>query len=115
MIPGQIDGNTYPIWWLDELKLSGDIQKDIASNQIIPLRAIITGRGGPNIDENFNLYYVHWWSLSHFLFQFEGGKYREAYGKVLQAGGSLEAFEKQVGPIERIQGEWYLYLQGKKK
>src|SRR5207249_1270633 len=72
--PGQIDSNTYPIWWLSDLTLTGDVQKDIARNQVIPLRAIVTGKGGPDIDEYFNLYYVHWWSLSHFLFEFEGGK-----------------------------------------
>jgi hypothetical protein len=110
---GQIDGNAYPIWWLDDLKLSGDIQKDIASNQIIPLRAIVTGSGGPGMNQNFNLYYVHWWSLSHFLFQFDGGKYRQPYLQVLREGASLDVFEKHIGPIEAVQAEWYRYLQPK--
>lgn len=107
---GQIDPHTYPVWWVGSMALTGDIQKDIASNQIIPLRAIVTGKGGPGMGENFNLYYLHWWSLSHFLFHYQGGKYREAYIQVIRDGGGVEAFEKRVGPIERVQGEWYGYL-----
>lgn len=111
LIPGKIDPRTYPIWWLGDMVLTGDIKKDIASNQIIPLRAIVTGQGGPGMDKNFNLYYIQWWSLTHFLFHFENGKYRERYIQVIRDGGSLEAFEKHIGPIEQIQSEWYSYLQ----
>ncbi len=108
---GQIDRHTYPIWWLGKMELSGDIRKDIERSKIIPLAAIVSGSGGPDIDEHFNLYYIHWWSLSHFLFHYENGKYRQAYLQVIAAGGTVEAFEKHIGPIDRIQQQWYEYLR----
>ena len=111
LTPGRIDRNTYPIWWLDNSYLTGDMNHDIAVHKFIPLKAILTGEGGPNLNQNVNLYYVHWWSLSHFLFHFEGGKYREAYFNVIREGGTLAAFEKHVGPTERIQSEWYGYFR----
>lgn len=111
LTPGDIDVRTYPVWWTSDMELTGDIQKDIASNQIIPLRAIVSGQGGPPLDANFNLYYIHWWSLSHFLFHYDNGKYRAGYFKVIREGGTLESFEKSIGPIETIQGEWYGHLR----
>jgi len=112
---GQIDRDTYPIWWLDDLDLTGDLEKDIASGHIIPLRAIVSGKGGPNLNEHFNLYYLHWWSLTHFLLHFDSGKNRAAYFRILREGGTLASFEKNVGPIDRIQVEWYSYLREQKQ
>ncbi len=108
---GDLDWNTYPLWWIESMELSGDINKDIANTQIIPLRAIITNRGGPILDWHFNLYYIHWWSLTHFLFHYENGKYRNHFLQVLREGGTLDSVEKCIGPIEQVQGEWYRYLQ----
>lgn len=110
MYLGKIDSHTYPIWWLGGMKLTGDIAKDIQTNRIIPLTAIISGKGGPDIDEHFNLYYIHWWSLSHFLFEYDNGKYKGDYFKVIKEGATPESFEKHVGPIPDIQKQWYEYL-----
>lgn len=107
---GKIDRHTYPIWRLGEMKLTGDIKNDIERVKIIPLAAIISGSGGPDIDEYFNLYYIHWWSLSHFLFHYENGAYRQGYMEVIRSGGTVGAFKKHIGPIERIQQQWYEYL-----
>jgi hypothetical protein len=61
------------------------------------------------------LYYVHWWSLSHFLFDYEDGKYREAYMTVVKEKATLRSFEKHIGSIEHIQSQWYQYLILQKK
>ncbi|MBI5819487.1 MAG: hypothetical protein HZA88_10925 [Verrucomicrobia bacterium] len=108
---GDLDWNTYPLWWIEGMRLSGDINKDIADTQIIPLRAVVTNRGGPVLDWHFNLYYIHWWSLTHFLFHYENGKYRSNALQVLREGGTLKSFEKHIGPIAKVQTEWYRYLQ----
>ncbi|MEN8127267.1 MAG: DUF1570 domain-containing protein [Planctomycetota bacterium] len=113
LIVGKIDINTYPIWWLDSLRLSGDIDKDIAATKIIPLKAVISNKGGPNLDEHFNLYYIHWWSLTHFLIHYEGGQYKDLFFDLVNDGGTLEAFEKHVGSVDEIQTQWYSYLQEK--
>ncbi len=113
LITGQIDADTYPIWWLKSMSLSGGIDKDIAAGKIIPLKAIITNEGGPDIDESFNLYYIHWWSLTHFLIHGNDGQYRIAFYKLVAGGGTLEAFEKHIGPVESMQVEWYRYLYEK--
>ncbi len=115
LTPGQIDPNTYPIWWLDEFAVSGDLAADVATTRFIPLRAIISGKGGPDLDAHFNLYYVQWWSLTHFLLHHEGGKYREPLLRVMEKGGTLESFEENIGPVERVQGEWHRYRQAQQE
>ena len=40
---GDIDTNTYPIWWLGSVELSGDLDADKKQGTIIPLRAILSG------------------------------------------------------------------------
>jgi hypothetical protein len=107
---GTVDRNTYPVWWLDELKLSGNLEHDLTNETIIPLHAIITGRGGPSINKQFNLYYLHWWSLVHMTFEANNGTYRPGMLKVLQEGGSLAALEKHLMPLEQLQTEWYQHL-----
>ena len=109
---GKVDRNTYPVWWLDELQLSGNLKQDLESGTVIPLRAILEGHGGPSLDKNFNLYYLHWWSLTHLLFEGQNSKYREHVAPLLREGASLESFEKHIGPVEQLQAEWYQHLQG---
>jgi hypothetical protein len=111
LVRGEVDKNTYPIWWLWDKRFSEEVKKDIEAGTIIPLRVIVSGKGGPDIDEYFNLYYLHWWSLTHFLLHYERGKYRQGYFQVIRAGGTLGAFESHIGPVERVQGEWYGYLR----
>jgi hypothetical protein len=109
---GYVDSNTYPVWWLDELPLSGDLNRDLTNGTIIPLRTILAGKGGPALDDSFNLYYLHWWSLMHLLFDGEGGKYRAGVLPLLLEGATLESFEKHIGPVDRLQAEWYQHLHG---
>ncbi len=111
LLPGKIDANAYPVWWLAQLSLSGNLENDIASGKIIPLRTLIAGKGGPDINQYLNLYYIEYWSFTHFLFHYKNGIYAESYKKLIIQGGSLEDFEKAIGPINHIQSEWYGYLQ----
>lgn len=111
LIPGSIDVNTYPIWWLTRFSLTGNALEDIESRKLISLRALISGVGGPNISQNVNSYYISYWSLTHFLFHFDNGRYADKYRQVIATGGNLENFEKIVGPVDRIQVEWYGYLR----
>ena len=112
LLPGTIDTNTYPIWWLTSLALSGDLEDDIAKGRIIPLRELVSGTG-PDIGQHVNLYYIQFWSLSHFLFHYNDGQYAARYRKLIAEGGSLEDFEATIGPIDRIQRQWYAYLREK--
>jgi hypothetical protein len=107
---GEIDTNTYPIWWIGSVEPSGDLEADKRNTGIIPLRALVSGKGGPSMNEYFNLYYVHWWSLVHFLRHYESGKYRPVLGRLAADGGGLDAFEKDIGPIDSVEKEWYAYL-----
>ncbi len=110
LIPGQIDVHTYPIWVVSKLSLTGDFDRDIQRGKIVGLRALVSGVGGPKFDEKVNTYYVGYWSLTHFLFHFENGRYAASYRKLIAAGGSIDDFERIVGPVDRIQSEWYAYL-----
>jgi len=111
LTPGSIDANTYPIWWLPKLSLSGDLKEDIRSHKLISLRALISGVGGPNIAQNVNSYYIGYWSLTHFLFHFDNGRYSDGYRQIISSGGTIENFERLIGPVEQIQDEWYGYLR----
>ena len=111
LVPGKIDANTYPIWWLSDSELTGSLDADIQSGRWIPIRALITGKNAPNISSNVNRYYIQYWSLSHFLFHGKNGRYANAYRQLIVEGGSLNNFEALIGPAEKIEYEWYRYLQ----
>lgn len=110
--PGVPDLEAYPLWWLKRWELSGDFAADVQAQRIIPLRALITGQGGPPLDATVNAHYLGWWSLTHFLLHHDGGRYAAGYHQLVRHGGSLADFERHVGPIERIEPEWYAYLRG---
>ncbi len=107
---GLPDRHAYPVWWLPGSNFCGDLKRDIRAERIIPLRNIITGRDGPDIDEKFNLYYIHWWSLSHFLMEGDGADRRSVYFAVIRDGGSLKAVRKHLGPVGELQSRWYDHL-----
>ena len=107
--PGSIDPAAYPIWWLSSFDLSGSLERDIGSGKIIPLRQLITDTG-PDINLHVNLYYIHYWSLSHFLFHYRDGHYAARFKELVKLGGSLGDFERLIGPVDKVQSEWYGYL-----
>jgi hypothetical protein len=107
---GEIDMNTCPVWWLYWTTLSQDVDADKNSGQIIPLRTILSGRGGPGIDKNANLYYLHWWSLVHFLIDYQDGRYRAGLAPLITDGATLSAFEKHIGNVEAVEKQWHAYL-----
>jgi hypothetical protein len=109
LLPGRIDLNTYPVWWMDKIATAADLQTGFTNGSVIPLRAIITNTGGPSMNEEFNLYYLHWWTLTHFIC--ESPKYRESAMTLMQQGGGLDAFEKTIGPVETVQPEWFRHVR----
>jgi hypothetical protein len=109
LVPGTADRDTYPIWWLPQLALSGDLDEDLAKGRLIPLRAIVEGNGPP-IGEHVNTYYIQFWSLTHFLLHHDGGRHAQAYRRLIAQGGSLREFEAAFGPIEQVQAAWYRHL-----
>lgn len=106
---GRIDPNTYPVWWIDEIATAPELAENLRNGSVIPMRSIITGHGGPFMRTHFNLYYLHWWTLTHFLF--ESPQYRDKATLLVQQGGGLDAFEKIIGPVERVQTEWHAYVR----
>jgi hypothetical protein len=107
---GQIDTNTYPTWWLSIMATAKSMDKDKENLSFIPLRRIITGRGGPEMGEHFNLYYVHWWSFTHFLFHHQGGRYQDGTMQLIRRGGGLADFVEFIGPVEDVEQQWYAYV-----
>jgi hypothetical protein len=109
---GRIDPDTSPVWWIDEIATSADLAGNIRNGSVIPRRAIITNSGGPGINRYFNLYYLHWWTLTHFIF--ESPRYRGRALTLAQQGGGLAAFEQTIGPVEQVQTEWHAYVRSLK-
>jgi hypothetical protein len=106
---GRVDLNTYPVWWMELIATSPDLTENLKNGSVIPLRAIITNRGGPAMRSQFNLYYLHWWTLTHFIF--ESPQYRDRAPTLVQRGGGLEAFEQIIGPVDSVQGEWHAHVR----
>jgi hypothetical protein len=110
LAPGTLDPYTYPTWWISKIAQEGDLSRDLANGSVIPLRAIITD-DGPSMASNVNLYYLHWWTLAHFVFE----KYPQKAAELLVAGGTLEAFERLIGPVDSVQTKWYAHVLRMKK
>jgi hypothetical protein len=108
LMVGRIDPQTYPVWWIEDMARATNLQACVTNGSVIPLRAIITDKGGPSMNQNFNLYYLHWWTLTHYLF--EDSKFRDSSMKLLEQGGTLEAFEKDIGSVDwRRQGGFGMF------
>ena len=108
---GLADLDAYPLWWLSDLRLSGDVARDIREQSIVGLRALITGRGGPPMEQAFNHYYLGYWSLTRFLFEYDNGRYAGAFRQLIRKGGALSDFELLMGPVDAVQAEWYAVLR----
>jgi len=108
LLVGHIDLNTYPVWWIEQIATSTNLTENIRNGSVIPLRSIITNRGGPRLSSHVNLYYLHWWTLTHFIF--ESAPYRENAVELTQRGGGLEAFEQTIGSLDRVESEWHAYV-----
>jgi hypothetical protein len=107
---GRIDTNTYPAWWIALFARGGDLDAGRRKGTVIPLRTIISGAGGPDIDDHFNLYYVHWWTLTHFLMEYQNGTHRAGLSRLLADSADVTAFEKHIGQIEVVEQQWYGYV-----
>lgn len=111
---GEVDTNTYPVWWLDALANSGDLATDRTNGSLISLQVIVDGQGGPDLNTAFNLYYLHWWTLTHFLFHGADGRYRAAIWPLMRDGAGKDAFRRHVGDFESVEKEWYAHVQSLK-
>ena len=107
--PGEIDARTYPPAGLEVLRLRGDREADFAAGRLVHLRELIDADEPPT-PADVNRYYVGYWSLAHFLLHGEGGRHAAAFRAMVDAGGSLEQFEKRVGPVDAVEARWYAYL-----
>lgn len=101
--PGMVDETAYPVWWLRDPTTIRDMP--------IPLEALLTDSGGPDVDAHFNQYYLSTWSLTHFLLHRDEGRHAGAYRDFLQAGADRPAFERHIGPIKTIEPEWKAYFR----
>jgi len=61
------------------------------------------------MNSQFNLYYLHWWTLAYFIF--ESPRYREHALELAQRGGGIDAFEQVIGPVDQVQTEWHSYVR----
>lgn len=107
---GTIDTNTYPAFHWRKIATSGNLEIDRKNGSIIPLATILTDNYSDSFKSNYNLYYLHWWTLTHFLLHAEDGKYRDRFFKLLVNGNDLNDFEKTIGSIKVIEPEWYSYI-----
>ena len=107
---GVIDRDTYPIWWLSSLELSGDLSRDKAEKKIISIKSIVNDEKPLKMNKHVNLYYIHWFSLVHFLLEAEHGKYRQTFIESVKKPSDLDDFEKNIGTYQLIEQQWYQHL-----
>jgi hypothetical protein len=107
LLLGSIDPETYPVWWHEELATSDSLQENLKNGSVIPLRSIITGWGGPSMRRHVNLYYLHWWSLTHYVFE----THPKQAVELLKERGRLAAFERLIGPVDQAQLAWHAHVR----
>lgn len=108
---GRINGDAYPSRHVRELPLSGNLEQDLNHNIVISVDDLIHGLTPLKVDDYFNRYYVHWFTLVHFLMHGEGGRYQEALVAYSQAGAAADAFADHFAAIDEVQEKWYTYVQ----
>lgn len=108
--PGTLDTNTYPLWWLSQFHFTGNLESDARTGRIIPLKQLIEDTGPP-IASHVNLYYIEYWSLTHFLLHFENGRHAAGFKRMLRNGATLRDFEREIGPVASVQVDWYAWLR----
>ena len=113
LLLGHPDPNTYPVWWLDEIATDPDLTQNISNHSVIPLRAIITNHGGPRMRSHVNLYYLHWWTLTHYLV--ESQQTSSNATKLIQSGGDLKSVEQLFGPVDNLQTNWHAHVRDLKR
>lgn len=109
VLPGVVDPGAYPVRWLDRVRLSGDLDRDLARRRLVPLRELIDS-DGPQAPYDVNPYYIGYWSLAHYLLHGEEGRHADAFRAMVAEGGSFEQFERRIGPVETVQKAWYAHL-----
>lgn len=107
--PSVPDSGAYPIWWLALLDISGDMQADINRGVVMPIEQVVEDTGPP-IAGNVNGYYLHYWSLTHYMLHGDAGKHRDAFLVLLQRGGDPVEFRRLIGPYAQVQRGWYDHL-----
>lgn len=112
-LSSKTDLNTYPIWWVDSFDLADDIEKDIDNRQFIGIKDIVFNKKPIDMDNYFNLYYVMWWALSHYLYWGDNGEYRDDYMKFINGKISLEDFYKNVIEANDIEKKIHNKLKQK--
>lgn len=110
LVLGEIDTDTYPIWWLNSLELTGDLAQDLHNNKVMSVKSIVCHEKPLKMNDHVNLYYVHWFSLVHFLLEGGQGKYKRAFIQAVQTPSGLKAFEQNVGSYKEIEQAWYEHL-----
>lgn len=106
------DTNTYPVWWLCEFGRTGDLEQDKRNGSVIPLEAVLSGRGGPDMDREFNLYYVHWWSLTHYLLHSQEAPHSGRVAGILAGRKDSGGTADDIAVLERF---WYGHTQAIKQ
>lgn len=106
---GTIDKEAYPVWWIDEIAQEQELVKNLENGSVIPLRSIITGWGGPRMRSHVNLYYLHWWTFTHFLF--ESAAKDDAALALLKTGGNLASVEKHFGSLPDLEHNWHAHVR----
>ena len=107
---GFVQDMAYPVFHIHALHLSGDVLADIKAGHIYPLEKIISDTRHADIDEHFNLYYVHWFSIVHFLMHGAEGQHRQKLLDYIKAGAAVDQFEQVFGPFQEIEAAWYQHL-----
>ncbi|MFO1476819.1 MAG: hypothetical protein U1F98_09225 [Verrucomicrobiota bacterium] len=60
------------------------------------------------MSEFFNLYYLHWWSLTHFLLE---SQTNISAAELVRTGGEPGRLEELYGPLPQMEAQGHLYVR----
>jgi hypothetical protein len=91
------------------------LQNFLKEGIFIHLKNIVSDKVDLNInrsdEKQANFYYVGCWVLVHFLIHYQNGCYEQKFFELIKKGGGIPAFEKLIGPIDKIHIEWLEYIK----
>jgi hypothetical protein len=96
---GTVDPESYPVWWLDDFRPSGNWAEDLKQGKLQSLETIVRGGGVEPESGDLNLAYLSWWTVTRFLWSRDPVRFFAWVKK----DRSVEGLERIVGPLKELE------------
>jgi len=103
---GSVDPETYPLWWLPEFKLSGNMETDLRDGKIVLASTVLKEAENVDIASSLNQHYLAWLCLAHLFHTTDSTAWR----RWILTDGTDEGLMKAFGPRSTLDARWYAHM-----